>query len=66
MDPLAWTASAAVEQLRAAVERARGHATGPAVARGIAFVERAMKIDPALVPTVNLHDALVREAERTR
>jgi serine/threonine protein kinase len=60
MDALAWTASAEVEQLRA--ETARGAAPGTAIARGFAFVEHALTIDPRLRRALDVRDALTRRA----
>ena len=59
-DPLAWTVSAEVEHLRAENVRARGVAPSPAVAKGLAFIETAMKIDPELVRTRKVRDELAR------
>jgi tetratricopeptide (TPR) repeat protein len=63
MDALAWTASAEVEHVRIEAARARGVAPSAAVvASGLAFIERAMTIDPRLARTLTLRDALVRQA----
>lgn len=64
-DTLAWTASAEVALLRAEAARARGSAPGAAVASGLAFIESAMTIDPRLVRTLKVRDALARQANPT-
>lgn len=59
-DRLAWTASAEVEQLRAEAARARRIAADTAIEKGLAFVDRAMAIDPGLLRTLKVRDALAR------
>jgi hypothetical protein len=55
---LAWIASAKVEYVRAQAARARGSAPDAALARGQAFIEHAMTIDPRHVRTLKVRDQL--------
>jgi tetratricopeptide (TPR) repeat protein/predicted Ser/Thr protein kinase len=67
MDAQAWTVSAEVEQLRGEAARARGLApSARVVARGLAFVERAIQIDPELVRARQVRDELGRQAHPAR
>jgi tRNA A-37 threonylcarbamoyl transferase component Bud32/tetratricopeptide (TPR) repeat protein len=52
--------NAEVEELRAELSRWRGRSPAAAVKRGLAFVERAMRIDPRLEETLRVRDALLR------
>jgi tetratricopeptide (TPR) repeat protein len=60
MDPRAWVASAAVEQLRAGAAHARGTPTDASIARGLAFAERALALAPGLVCARVVRDNLQR------
>jgi tetratricopeptide (TPR) repeat protein len=60
MDALAWTVSAEVEQVRAEAARTRGSSPDAAIARGRAFVEHAITLDPLLVRTLKVRDELAR------
>jgi hypothetical protein len=63
MDASAWTASAEVEQLRAEAARSHGAASAAAIARGLAFIDQAMKIDRRLVQARRVRDELARQAQ---
>jgi predicted Ser/Thr protein kinase len=64
MDASAWTACAEVEQLRAAAAARSDRAAAAAeVARGLAFIEQAMKIDPRLIQARRVRDELARQAQ---
>jgi hypothetical protein len=64
MDALAWTASAEAELVRAEAASAHKLPSSTAIASGLAFIEQAMKIDPALVRTLTVRDRLARSAAR--
>ncbi|HEY0476617.1 MAG TPA: serine/threonine-protein kinase [Kofleriaceae bacterium] len=67
LDAMAWTVSAEVEQLRGEAARARGLAPSAiAVARGLAFIDRAIRIDPQLVRAQQVRDELGRQAHPVR
>jgi tetratricopeptide (TPR) repeat protein len=59
-DAVAWTASAEVEQWRAQAARDRPAPRAAAIARGRAFLDQAMKIDPRLVRALKVRDELAR------
>jgi tetratricopeptide (TPR) repeat protein len=62
MDAWAWTASAEVDAVRVEVSLARGLPASAALASGLAFVERAMKIDAKLVRALRVRERLERAA----
>jgi tetratricopeptide (TPR) repeat protein len=62
MDASAWLASAEVEQLRAEAARSHRVARARANARGLAFTEQALAIDPGLVSARLVRDALASSA----
>jgi hypothetical protein len=61
MDVHAWVASAEVERVRAEAAQRGGISSGMASASGLAFIERALQIDPRLLRARTLREDLVRQ-----